>query len=192
MCPVFLKKVVFATFVLFVSAMAMAEEPLTSAQVENYIKSGPEFKQWSVKNQATLKAAYLQTQQSSPPGTSDRELMEKSMAASGLSGELDALVKPYGFDNSMQYLTISQRIMKAVMTLGVRSAPGGDAATQKRLEEAMARLEQSDMSPEQKAQMRQMMQKTHAQMMAMANAPEEDMAVVKPHMAAIQQAFMAK
>ncbi len=174
----FLKKVVFATVVLFVSAMAMAEEPLTSAQVENYIKSGPEFKQWSVKNQATLKAAYLQTQQSSPPGTSDRELMEKSMAASGLSGELDALVKPYGFDNSMQY--------------GVRSAPGGDAATQKRLEEAMARLEQSDMSPEQKAQMRQMMQKTHAQMMAMANAPEEDMAVVKPHMAAIQQAFMAK
>jgi len=174
---------------LLISALTMAADPLTDAQVVNYIKSGPEFKQWTVKNQAALKASYMKTKQALPAEASGQQIMEKSMEESGLSDQLMALVKPYGFKSGMQYLNTSQRIMKAMMALSVRSKSAASQETEKRMAEALKRLEQSDMSPEKKAQMRQMLKGSHTQMMAMAKAPEEDIVVVEPHMAEIKKAF---
>jgi len=187
-----IKNVLLAVFCLLTPTTAISAEPLTDVQVKSYIKSGPEFKAWSEKNSATLKSAFQQTKLSAPEGTSGEALMEKSMAASGLSGELDALVKGYGFDSGMQYLNISQRVMRALMAQRMQEGGGASKETEARMQEALRRLEATDMPPEQKEQMRKMLQNTHSQMAVMMQAPEADIAVVKPHMSAIQKAFQMK
>ncbi len=188
----FIRSVLFVTFWLLISTLTMASDALTDIQVQNYIKSGPQFKQWSIKNQATLKAAFLQTKQSAPANIDGIELMERSMVTSGLTDELDALVKPFGFDSGMQYLGLSQRIMTALMAFRMRESGGAEQVAEKRMQEALKRLEQSNMSAEQKAKMRQMINGSHNRMAAMIKAPEADIAVVGPHAARIQQAFGVK
>lgn len=181
---------IFIAFLIFiVSTFAGAAEPLTNAQIANYVKSGSEFKQWTEKHQATLKASYMKVQQSSPQGTSGRKIMEKSMLESGLTDELASLIKPYGFSDVMQYLTVSQRIMKAAMAISMQAQAGKGSVADARMAEALKRLDETDMPEEKKAQLRQMLKNTHSQMATMAKAPEADVAAVKPHMDGIRKAF---
>ncbi len=187
-----IKTALFTIYCLLMSSMAVAAEPLTDTQVLNYIKSGPEFKQWSIKNQVTLKAAYQKTKLASPADVSGEELMQRSMTASGLKAELDALVKPFGFNGGMQYLGISQRIMRALMAQRMEANGGASLEAEKRMQEALKRLEKTSMSAEQKAQMQQMIKSRHGQMAMLMKAPKADMDVVEPHMVAIQQAFGMK
>lgn len=87
-----------------------------------------------------------------------------------------AILRRHGFASVEEWTAVAQRVVNAYMAVKFADEqPDAEAE----LARARAEIEASDMSPEQKQQMLEMLTRSLASMRAMASAPAEDVATVR-------------
>jgi lantibiotic modifying enzyme len=97
---------------------------------------------------------------------------------------LEDIARDHGFNNLEQWAATGDRVFQAWMAIEMEQQ---NPAAQQEMNAALAEIENSpNMTPEQKAQMRAMMQGAMGAMESASNAPAADIAAVRPHINALR------
>lgn len=153
-------------------SVTLQAQPLTEAQVRGTLGAIGEL-------QATFGSQ----------GSGDESPVDLS-AYTGTEEELAralAILGKHGFSTLEQWSDIAQRVVAAYMTVKFE---GQAPELQRELQRAQAEVESStDLTPEQKRQMVEMMRQSLAAMQAYANAPPGDVAMVRRLLPELDAAF---
>ncbi|OJS98325.1 MULTISPECIES: hypothetical protein [Marinobacter] len=104
----------------------------------------------------------------------------KDLEGHAVHGQLEKLVKRYGFSSLEQWGQTGDRVYQAWFALEMDEQGG---APQNEMQQALAEIENSPhMTEEQKAQMRAMLQSATSALDTAMNAPESDKRAVRPFM----------
>ena len=96
-----------------------------------------------------------------------------------IHNRVDNTVQGYGFSDINEWGDVGDRVIKAFFSLQIEEESPEMRA---QMEQAMREIEQSPMPDAQKEQMKQRMRSQMEAVEAMADAPEEDIEAVRPHM----------
>ncbi|WP_113906270.1 hypothetical protein [Aliidiomarina celeris] len=101
--------------------------------------------------------------------------------------EFSRIIRSHGFESTEQWATVSDRIVKAVITHEVnKQRPQMEAEIESMLEE----LGNNEyLSAEMKAQFEQQARSQLAQMQGIWSAPEADVNAIQPHLAKLREVF---
>ena len=174
--------IIVVTSLLFtVSTSAQSAELLTPQNIEGYIDSVRDLQEISKKYGAE-KIVNLDI---SSGGSMAGAASPFSMAIAQMKGqqaynEMLEVIKRHGFSDLDKWGTTADRIMRAFAANSMKTEllPQMD----EQMQQALAQIEKSDMTDEQKDAMRQMMQSSIQMMDIYADVPETDKAVVLPFM----------
>ncbi|MCD1646578.1 hypothetical protein A8B84_06190 [Marinobacter sp. EhC06] len=101
-------------------------------------------------------------------------------------GQLEDLVQDHGFGSLEEWAATGDRIFQAWMAIEMEQQ---NPAARQEMDAAMAEIENNpNMTAEQKAQMRAMMQSAMGAMESASNAPPADVEAVRPHVEALREA----
>jgi hypothetical protein len=101
-------------------------------------------------------------------------------------GQLEDLVQNHGFNSLEDWAATGDRIFQAWMAIEMEQQ---NPAARQEMDAAMAEIENNpNMTAEQKAQMRAMMQSAMGAMESASNAPPADVKAVRPHVEALREA----
>jgi len=101
-------------------------------------------------------------------------------------GQLEDLVQDHGFGSLEEWAATGDRIFQAWMAIEMEQQ---NPAARQEMDAAMAEIENNpNMTAEQKAQMRAMMQSAMGAMESASNAPPADVKAVRPHVEALREA----
>lgn len=153
----------------------MTPVALSSDMVGNFIESFPKLKE----------AAEALSRKHDVRGGGDDPVANFGafLAYRGAIGELDAATRSHGFSGFMDWL----QVMSSVATAYMFSREGGGMDRQ--MAEAMKQIESNpNLTPDQKAMMRQQMQASLAAVAAM-RPPQQNLDAVAPHVAALEVLF---
>jgi len=101
-------------------------------------------------------------------------------------GQLEDLVQDHGFGSLEEWAATGDRIFQAWMAIEMEQQ---SSAAQQEMSAAMAEIENNpNMTAQQKAQMRAMMEGAMGAMQSASNAPPEDIKAVRPHVDALREA----
>lgn len=101
-------------------------------------------------------------------------------------GQLEDLVQNHGFNSLEDWAATGDRIFQAWMAIEMEQQNPG---ARQEMDAAMAEIENNpNMTAEQKAQMRAMMQSAMGAMESASNAPPADVEAVRPHVEALREA----
>ncbi|PPI85086.1 hypothetical protein KEHDKFFH_04820 [Marinobacter maroccanus] len=101
-------------------------------------------------------------------------------------GQLEDLVQNHGFNSLEDWAATGDRIFQAWMAIEMEQQ---NPAARQEMDAAMAEIENNpNMTAEQKAQMRAMMQSAMGAMESASNAPPADIKAVRPHVDALRDA----
>lgn len=101
-------------------------------------------------------------------------------------GKLEDLVQDHGFGSLEEWAATGDRIFQAWMAIEMEQQ---NPAAREEMNAAMAEIENNpNMTAEQKAQMRAMMEGAMGAMQSASNAPPEDIKAVRPHVDALKEA----
>lgn len=97
---------------------------------------------------------------------------------------LEDIARNHGFSNLEEWAATGDRVFQAWMAIEMEQQ---NPAAQQEMSAALAEIENSpNMTAEQKAQMRAMMQSAMGAMESASNAPAADIAAVRPHLDALR------
>jgi len=101
-------------------------------------------------------------------------------------GQLEDLVQDHGFGSLEEWAATGDRIFQAWMAIEMEQQ---SPAAQEEMSAAMAEIENNpNMTAQQKAQMRAMMEGAMGAMQSASNAPPADIKAVRPHVDALREA----
>jgi len=101
-------------------------------------------------------------------------------------GQLEDLVQDHGFGSLEEWAATGDRIFQAWMAIEMEQQ---SPAAQKEMSAAMAEIENNpNITAQQKAQMRAMMEGAMGAMQSASNAPPADVKAVRPHVDALREA----
>jgi len=101
-------------------------------------------------------------------------------------GQLEDLVQDHGFGSLEEWAATGDRIFQAWMAIEMEQQ---SPAAQQEMNAAMAEIENNpNMTAQQKAQMRAMMEGAMGAMQSASNAPPADIKAVRPHVDALREA----
>jgi len=101
-------------------------------------------------------------------------------------GQLEDLVQDHGFGSLEEWAATGDRIFQAWMAIEMEQQ---SPAAQQEMSAAMAEIENNpNMTAQQKAQMRAMMEGAMGAMQSASNAPPADIKAVRPHVDALREA----
>jgi hypothetical protein len=101
-------------------------------------------------------------------------------------GQLEDLVQNHGFNSLEDWAATGDRIFQAWMAIEMEQQ---SPAAQQEMSAAMAEIENNpNMTAQQKAQMRAMMEGAMGAMQSASNAPPADIKAVRPHVDALREA----
>jgi hypothetical protein len=101
-------------------------------------------------------------------------------------GQLEDLVQNHGFNSLEDWAATGDRIFQAWMAIEMEQQ---NPAAQQEMSAAMAEIENNpNMTAQQKAQMRAMMEGAMGAMQSASNAPPADIKAVRPHVDALREA----
>ncbi|WP_166261734.1 hypothetical protein [Marinobacter salicampi] len=178
-----------ATAVLVLALLAVAgslqAETLTDKRIENFIASLQELKTMESEFQdmgPDMSAGAGKT----PPDMS--KLMSNSMEqirGHEMYDKVEQVVEDHGFDSVEEWSTVGDRVLNAYMA---KRMGGEGNEMQNEMSAAMREIQNNpDMSQAQKEQMMAMMGGAMKSVESMANAPEEDIKAIEPHMEALDR-----
>lgn len=98
---------------------------------------------------------------------------------------LEELARDHGFSNLEEWASTGDRVFQAWMAIEMEQQ---NPAARQEMNAALAEIENNpDMTAEQKAQMRAMMESAMGAMQSASNAPPEDVEAVRPHADALRR-----
>ena len=174
-----------SAFVFCSPVTAQTQGPLTPKIVQGFVDSIQDLREISKK--------YNAEEFMSPTALGDTTMAQTatpfSTAITRMQGhqafnEMQATILKHGFSDMQSWGAIGDRIMKAFAANSMDTEmPQMDG----QMKQALEQIESSDMTEEQKENMRQMMQSSMQMMNSYVNAPETDKAAVLPYMSAIEK-----
>jgi hypothetical protein len=156
-------------FMMGLGGLACAEsERLTQSSVKRFIASYPEVKTIAV-NQAATKGKTI--------GRSDNALLAVVEAASDdkIKGEIDTTARRHGFRDSKEWFGVARSV--SIAYAHIKTGTTDDAKTQKKLEKAIAKVE--DMPLLSEKQKKQLVENIRKGAAALEPPPPENVALVK-------------
>ena len=183
-----MKKIIFtnilaAVFIAAILAAGAQAAALTDEKVRNFIASWDELqeigKEYDDLDDLDEEAGiYDEEEMAAMPERPMSHAIEK-MRGHEIYNRVDSTVQGYGFSNINEWGEVGDRVIKAFFSLQIEEDSHGMRAE---MEQAMREIEESPMPEAQKEQMKQRMRSQMEAVEAMADAPEEDIEAVRPHM----------
>ncbi len=172
----------FTVFGLLVMAGYTQAEPLTDAQIRNFIDSMGEMQTLAEKHDDAL-LAELENESKGMQGQDWSRIFSSSLEqakGTGIYNDIEDIAKANGFDNAEEYGRVGDKVFHAMMA----SEMGGKATEmQAEMARAMEEIERNpNMSATQKKQMQDMMRGSMGMMESVTDAPEADIRALRPHM----------
>lgn len=174
---------------LLTACWAHAQEgpPLSSTHVKGFVGALAELKKWSEENAERYEA-------SAPTWSferGDEAAAPLAGAVAALAGhevlaDIESILERHGFEDAESWAQIGDRIIRAYAAIKFEKEQPDMAAE---MQKAMAQIEESKMSAQQKEAMRRAMMESQQMVAAFTNASAEDKAAVKPHMDELQREF---
>ncbi len=168
-----LKRTVLAlTLIIVFASMANATAPLTTSEIERVITVMEKLEPYMDKM-----ASEMEEQAMNDPLNSDM-ISEQSALIYNYSADCKNIIEANGF-NAQTWTTTSGRVLKAFVSIAMEQDPSSGMAE---IKAALAQMEADpDMSPEQKAMVKEQMQSVMLTAKAMMQAPQADVDAVRPY-----------
>jgi len=183
-----MKKIIFTNIVpaVFLAALLASgahATSLTDEKIRNFISSWEEIQaigeEYDDLDELEEEAGiYEDEEMAAMPERPMSHAIEK-MRGHEIYNKVDSTVQGYGFSDINEWGEVGDRVIKAFFSLQIEEDSHGMRAE---MEQAMREIEESPMPEAQKEQMKQRMRSQMEAVEAMADAPEEDIEAVRPHM----------
>lgn len=171
-----------AFLLALMSPLAQAEE-LTDETITSFVQSLNDVK--SIEAELDELTKDIDNKSDMPDFSRIFSASVEKMEGEAAYNRLEEHVKEYGFDSLPEWSAIGDRIYRAWMAIEMEGQPPAEKAE---MDKALAELEAAtQLSPEQKAQMRAMMDNAVNAMESARDAPEEDIEAVRPHVPMLRQ-----
>ncbi|MBZ2169721.1 hypothetical protein [Marinobacter sp. F4216] len=171
-----------ALILTLVSSLVQAE-PLTDDTIESFMQSLNDVK--SIEAELDELTRGIDKEAEMPDFSRIFSASVENMEGEPAYDRLEEHVDEYGFDSLAEWSSVGDRIYRAWMAIEME---GQAPAEKAEMEKALAELEAAtQLSPEQKAQMRAMMENAMGAMESAREAPAEDIEAVRPHVPMLRQ-----
>ncbi|MDO3721546.1 hypothetical protein QVZ43_07400 [Marinobacter sp. chi1] len=171
-----------ALILTLVSSLVQAE-PLTDDTIESFMQSLDDVK--SIEAELDELTRGIDKEAEMPDFSRIFSASVENMEGEPAYDRLEEHVDEYGFDSLAEWSSVGDRIYRAWMAIEME---GQAPAEKAEMEKALAELEAAtQLSPEQKAQMRAMMENAMGAMESAREAPAEDIEAVRPHVPMLRQ-----
>lgn len=172
----------FAILGLLAMAGYTQAEPLTDAQVRNFIDTMEEMRALAEQHDDVL-LSELENESGGMPDQDWSRVFSSSLErakGTGIYSDIEDIARANGFDNAEAYGRVGDKVFHAMMA----SEMGGKATEmQAEMAKAMEEIERNpNMSATQKKQMQDMMRGSMGMMESVTDAPEADIRTLRPHM----------
>ena len=169
------------------SLPALALE-LTDQNVQKWIKSYSAVMEWS-KTQDKKELEFLEKEQNADPKFDALfSNAMKGMKDHKIYKDFSGVLKKNGFSDTDEWAQMGDRIMAATLAVEMEKHQATSAQTRTQMKQAMDSLMANpNMTPEQKAQMQQMMGMGNQMLDVADNVPANDKAVIKRNADMIKQ-----
>ncbi|QSP95741.1 hypothetical protein LPB19_04830 [Marinobacter salinisoli] len=173
----------FALALVFTLASSLVRaEPLTDDTIQSFMQSLNDVK--SIEAELDELTKGIDKEAEMPDFSRIFSASVENMEGEPAYDRLEEHVEEYGFDDLTEWSSIGDRIYQAWMAIEME---GQEPAEKEQMEQALAELEAAtQLTPEQKAQMRAMMENAVNAMESAKQAPAEDIEAVRPHVPALR------
>lgn len=187
-----LTRIVLAVLTLYFAAGAARAAPLTDDQIRGYAASLAAVERLVEGYEKAGTLDWNEEAFKPRPGEDWSPMSEVVAEMKGMEfyNEFVAILDEHGFDSAEQWGDVGDRVTKAMVAIQMQDeSPEIEAE----MAEALRQIDESpDLSPDQKAMMRESMQGAYAMIETMANAPPEDIEAVRPHMPTLIEVMNAQ
>lgn len=180
---------VLAACLAFTAAHAAA---LTADQIEGYAASLPAIEKLVEAREAEGALDWDEEGFKPQPGQPWNPMsgVVAEMQGMALYDDFVDILEAHGFDSAEQWGAVGDRVTRAMVAIQME---GERDQIDAEMAEALRQIEESpDLSPDQKAMMRESMQGAYEMIESMADAPPEDIEAVRPHMPALIEVMEAE
>ena len=176
----------FVSLALSLPAFALE---LTDQNVQKWMQSYSAIMDWS-KTQDKKELEFLEKEQAANTPEFDALFTNamKGMKNHKIYGEFTGVLKKNGYSNPDEWAQLGDRIMAATLAVEMEKHEANSGQTRAQMKQAMdAIMNNPNMTPEQKAQMQQMMGMGNQMMDVASNVPAKDKEVIKRNASIIKQ-----